>query len=441
MGHSVLPVKTVDDILHSAKKNGLKLSYSNNINILKEPLKIGKMIIPNRLCIHPIEGCDSTDQGAPGELTMRRYTRFAEGGSGLIWHEAASVCHEGLGNPRQWYLHEKNTDKFKLFLNDINEKGIKSNGFKPINIIQATHSGRFSKPNGKPEPVIAYHNPYLNERMNLDADYPVITDDELKRVGEDFIKGAVIAKNAGFDGVDIKVCHRYLLGELFSAYNRKGAYGGSFENRIKLFLDIIDAVQYLVDKNFIITTRINLYDGIAYPFGFGVDRENVDVWDKKEPFDIIKLLFNRNIRLVNITMGTPYFNPHVNRPYEFGLPKPKNEPITGVARLLNGAADLQKEFPEMAVIGTGYSWFGANSAGFAAGAIENDESKLIGFGRMSLAYPNFANDIFEKKVMDRHKSCITCGKCSELMRNGQVVGCVVRDKYYTELYQKMIKNQ
>jgi 2,4-dienoyl-CoA reductase-like NADH-dependent reductase (Old Yellow Enzyme family) len=365
--------------------------------------------------------------------------RFAAGGAGLIWFEAVSVVPEGRANPNQFWITEENVHAYKDLFNDMMNIAHETYGkdHTPMCIMQLTHSGRFSRPVDKPEPVIAYHNPYLNERMKIEADYPVITDEELEQLEGEYVKAAKLAKKAGFHGVDIKACHRYLISELLSAYNRKGKYGGDFEGRSRFLFNVIDKVKKELGNDFVVAVRANMYDGIPYPYGWGVNKDDYTKYDLTEPMKLVQGLYDRGVRLLNVTMGTPYYNPHVNRPYDKGGYIPEESQWVGVERLINGAGEIQKKFPDMVIIGTGYSWMRQFSANIGAGTLESGKAKMIGYGRQAFAYPDYAKDIIENGGLKKEKCCVACGKCTELMRANAYAGCVVRDsETYVELYKK-----
>ena len=421
--------KRLDEIIEESRMLGLELPFSQNTGVLNRPVDIGGLQTPNSIAIHPMEGNDGEKDGTPGELTIRRYKRFAASGAGFIWFEAVAVRHEGRAIPRQLWIHPENIDSFKSLMDMIREIAVRESqvGRKPLCVMQLTHSGRFSKPEGKPAPVIAYHNPYLNQRLRLEPDYPVITDDQLERLEEDFEKAALLAKDAGFDGIDVKCCHRYLNCELLSAYNREGKYGGSFEGRTRFLLNVIDRIKQRLGSSFIVATRLNVYDGIPFPYGWGVDQEDYRRYDLSEPLKLIGLLQERDVRLLNLTMGTPYYNPHVNRPYDTGGYIPEEHQLEGVARLVNGIGEIKKAYPEMCIVGTGFSWLRQFAPNLAAGCIEKGMADLIGFGREAFAYPEFAGDILFKGGMKEKKCCISCSKCSDILRAGGTAGCVIRD--------------
>ena len=410
------------------------LPFSDDLSVLAQPLTVGAHTIPNRLACQAMEGCDGTATGEPGELTMRRYGRFARGGAGLLWFEATAVLEEGRANPRQLYIHDSNLDAFKSAVEQIKEEGIKANGKEPVVIMQATHSGRYSKPQGTPAPLIAYNNPIFEGENPIDSSR-IVTDDYIDLVKEKLIGGAILAEKAGFDGVDIKCCHRYLNSELLSAFNRPGKYGGSLENRTRLLRESIQGALESCGKDFVVTSRMNVYDGFPRPYGFGVGEEGIE-FDPTEPVWVLEQLRNYGVKMLNITMGNPYFNPHVNRPFTMGGYTPEEHPLTGVARMLLGTAALKKAVPEMKILCSALSYLGVAAPNVAAALIEEGGIDLAGFGRQTFAYPDFANDIL-KGGMNKDKLCICCSKCTEIMRAGSTPGCVIRDKeIYLPLHQK-----
>lgn len=408
------------DIETLSREHGF--AYDKDVSILSAPVQGKGYALKNALVVQPMEGCDGED-GAPGEYTYRRYRRFAEGGASLLWAEAIAVCPEGRANPRQLMLTEKNIDGFKRLTDIAHENGAKI-------IAQLTHSGRWSRPVDKSAPIRAAYSAVLDEKQGLDRDYPIATDDYLAALPEAFERSTRLAMRAGFDGVDVKACHLYLYSELLGAFDREGKYGGSYENRTRLLKESVEAAKAAIGSG-ILASRINIYDGIAGPWGVG---ENLAM-DLSEPMRLVKEMENMGVTIMNITMGTPYYNPHVNRPYANGGYKPDEEPLVGVKRLLDGADAAQKAAPEALCVATGYSYLGANAPYVAAGRINNGGARLAGFGRMAFAYPDFAKDIIENGRMDASKCCVTCSLCTKIMRAGGVVGCPVRDQeiYLTEL--------
>lgn len=426
----------MEDLKRQAAELGLGFCCGDTA-VLARPCEIGAKTTPNRLVCQAMEGCDGTPEGTPDELTVRRYRRLAEGGAGIIWFEATAVLEEARANPRQLWLNEKNLDAFKRQAEAIREDAFRVNGYAPLIVIQLTHSGRYSKPHGKPEPLIAYHNPIFEKNTPI-ADERIVTDDYLDRVGEALVNAAAMAAEAGFDGADIKCCHRYLNSELLSAYERPGRYGGSLENRTRLLRESVAGAMQVCPSEFLVSSRMNVYDGFPYPYGFGVSPAGGTDFDPAEPAALLAMLEQLGVKLLNITMGNPYFNPHVNRPFAVGPYTAPEAPLAGVARMLNGTAELKKAAPGIKLICSALSYLGTTAPQVAAGYIENGGFDFAGFGRTIFAYPDFARDILQTGGMKKEKCCVCCSKCSEIMRAGSTPGCVIRDAtVYGPLYREI----
>jgi len=385
----------------------VEIPLSERLGILGTPLAIGNITVRNRLAIQPMEGCDGTPGGEPGELTIRRYERFARSGAGLLWFEATAIVPGGRASPRQLWINEQSLDSFRRVVDMIREISVKEYGFAPLLIMQATHSGRWSKPESRPAARFS--------------------DGELQALEERFGQAARLAAAAGFDGMDVKSCHGYLLCELLSAHDRPGEYGGCFENRTRLLVNGVKAAKSSAPPGFIVTSRLNVYDD-----GPGEDMA--------EPLRLIGILHKElGMNLLNITMGCPYTNPHVNRPFDSGPYEPPEYPLEGVARMVRLTGQAQRAYPGLAVLASGPSYLRQHGAQLAAGAIEQGHCKLVGFGRQAFAYPEFARDILRNGALDPAKCCLACGKCSQLMRAGSTAGCVARDEAYRAIYRRDVQ--
>jgi 2,4-dienoyl-CoA reductase-like NADH-dependent reductase (Old Yellow Enzyme family) len=432
-GHEKFNFKNKDEFLAKGSSLDAGIPFSDDIGALFEPLTVAGKRLPNRLAIQPMEGADAAPGGAPSELTFRRYQRFAASGCGLIWFEAAAVTENGKSNPSQLLLARNTLDGFRRLVEKTRNTARKSLGpnYSPVFILQLTHSGRFSKPQGTPAPIIAQHNPYLDPRPKLPLDYPLISDRELDDLQEVYAEAARMALETGFDGVDIKACHGYLVSELLAAREREGSpYGGSYQNRARFILETAQKIRVRVPE-IIVASRLGVYDAISYPYGFGVDRNDPLRHDLSEPKAIVRRLKDIGLDLLNVTIGIPASKPHYGRPFDkpvSGAAMPDEHPLTGIARLLQIAAEMQQEFPALPVVGTGYSWLRQFFPQVGAGVIKSGGSSLIGIGRLALAYPDFARDLMDNGALNPKKVCLTCSGCSELLRAGQPAGCVVRDK-------------
>ncbi|MFB3894043.1 MAG: flavin oxidoreductase/NADH oxidase [Phycisphaerae bacterium] len=428
---SAFSFHSLDEVREAFAQEGFDPPAGDDLSILATPVRYGRLAVPNRLVAQPMEGCDGTADGAPGELTLRKYIRLAAGGAGMIWFEACAVAGEARANPRQLWLHDGTAGAFADMVRSAREAAQQAGWPRQAYILQLTHSGRYCRPTDKPAPIIAHHSRVLDPRHGLSPEYPLIADEQLDALPGAYVRAAVLARQAGFDGVDIKSCHGYLLNELLASFTREGSrYGGSYENRTRMVRQTLAAVRRAVGANIEVTTRLSVSDAIDWPYGWGVDRTDAARMDLTEPLRLIGELRGDGLRGINITVGNPYSNPHVNRPADgriAGSPPPPERPITGMIRILRAAEEVQRAFPDLTVIASGFAWLRQFGAQFAAGAIKAGLVSLAGFGRGALACPDFASDIIRGGGLDAGKVCITCAGCSQLMRDGQPSGCVVRD--------------
>lgn len=428
--HERFKYKTKYDLLQKVKDLGLELPFTDDVSPLFRPSVLSGITINNRLSVQPMEGYDSENDGSPSELTRRRYLRYASGSSGIIWFEAVSVTHNGRSNPHQLWINDGNSDNYSS-LNQELRKTAGLQGINPLLVIQLTHSGRYSKPDGKPMPQVGSRNPVLDR-----VEAYVLTDDDLRHIQDQYVRASRLAFRAGFNAIDLKACHGYLMVDLLSAKNRENSIFGGVDTsrRFRFMLETFDRIKDEV-PGIIVTTRLNISD--LYPGGFGVDENGQP--DFTEPLMLVSELKSRGMGLLNISMGSPYFNPHVARPYDNpvpGIAVPDEHPLQGIIRMLNSTSLFQKRFPEILIVGSAYSYLRQFAPNTGAAVIENGDASFIGFGRNSFAYPSMPLDLIRTGKADPSKVCITCSGCTRLIRNLRPGGCVIRDK---EIYGKELK--
>ena len=432
-GHERFRFKNQTAFLDKARSLGLEIPFSQDIGILFEKTQIAGRTLSNRLASHPMEGADAEADGAPGELTLRKYQRLAGGGSGLIWFEATAVTEAGKSKERQLWLSKRSLDGFKRLVEKTRSAARRSAGLDhdPLLILQLTHSGRFSRRSGVRAPVIVHHSPILDLLLKIPSDFRLARDEDLDAIQEAFISAAKLAAEAGFDGVDIKACHGYLISELLAARTRPGGkYGGPFENRSRFLVETVQNIRIVVPET-VVASRLSVYDAIPYPHGFGVNKNDCQKEDLDEPKALIQKLVEMGISLINISIGIPSHKPHLGRPFDKPVPGtsiPDEHPLVGIDRLLRISGSLQQAFPSLPVVGTGYSWLRQFFPNVASAVIKAGKSSIIGLGRESLANPDFARELAEKGALDPKKTCLACSGCSRLLRSGGPVGCIVRDK-------------
>ncbi|MGA3044303.1 MAG: NADH:flavin oxidoreductase [Bryobacteraceae bacterium] len=420
-------------------------------SVLARPVRVGALTVGNSIAIQPMEGCDGTLDGRPGQLTWRRYERFARGGAKLIWFEATAVREDGRANTRQLWIAPHNVADFARLLARIHavhqeQWGRADDLLVPI---QLTHSGRYSVPRR----IIAYHNPHIDRKTGTPPDYPAISDGELERLEDAYVAAAGLALEAGFRAVDIKAVHGYLVSELLGAKTRGGRYGGPLENRLCFLRNVIGKLRAAFGSRLLIAVRVNAFDGVPfgcafetpYPYGWGVDAADPLREDLREVKHAVACFREWGVELLNVSMGSPYYNPHVVRPFEKpdeGNYEQPEHPLLGVDRHFRIAGELQRAFRELPMVGSGYSWLQKYAINAGAHHIAAGDIRFLGIGRGALAYPDFARDALEKGELDERRCCKTLTFCTYLMRQkhhplGQFpTGCPPFDK---EGYGQIVK--
>jgi 2,4-dienoyl-CoA reductase-like NADH-dependent reductase (Old Yellow Enzyme family) len=435
--------KSVGDITAASAEHGFDLRFADDLSPLFQSAAIGPFTVGNRLCVQPMEGCDGTPDGRPGELTLRRYHRFGAGGAKLIWVEAAAVVDEGRANPRQLLIIEANLAGLAEIVTACRSAHREACGDDSDLIVglQLTHSGRYSYR----RPLIAVYDAAVDPRTRGVAEVTrLLSDDDLARLVDHYVAAAELAYRAGFQFVDVKQCHRYLLNELLGARSRPGRYGGSLENRTRLARDIITAIRAAV-PGLLIATRLNVYDGPPFPDdvprpfvdGWGIDLNDPSRPDLTEPLRFIGELCQLGVALVNVTVGNPYTSPHLLRPFEYPPPdgyEPPEHPLVGVDRHFRLTAAVQAAYPDLPVVGSGYSYLQEFLPNAASANLRDGRCTFVGVGRLTLAQPDFARQLRDHGRLDRRRVCRTFSYCTALMRSkhnelGQFpAGCPPFDK-------------
>jgi 2,4-dienoyl-CoA reductase-like NADH-dependent reductase (Old Yellow Enzyme family) len=435
---------SVADIEAESDRLGLDLRFSDDLGPLFRPVTVGPLRAGNALCIQPMEGCDGTLDGRPDELTFRRYHRFGAGGAKLIWGEAAAVVEEGRANSRQLLVSDATAASLEDMLRQCRQAHREVFGDDDDLVVglQLTHSGRYSYR----RPLLACHDPGLDLRTVVDrttgkvADesYPLVDDDYLERLPDRYVEAARLAWRIGFAFVDVKQCHRYLLSELLAARTRPGRFGGSLENRTRLARTVIERIRSEV-PGVVVASRLNVYDGIPYqvsadPEGPGVPcpwKAPVEAaWgtrsddpfepDLSEPLWWIGEMVRLGVALVNVSMGNPYASPHIIRPFEYPPPDgyhTPEHPLVGVDRHFRLAGMVQEAFPELPVVGSGYSYLQEYLPQAGAANVRDGRTTFVGVGRAALPMPDFAQQLQQHGRLDRRRVCRTFSYCTALMRS------------------------
>ena len=458
----IAQLKSVDAFRERLEELGLDIPVDDEIltadkgSPMAESLQLGPLQAGNRWCIHPMEGWDANTDGSPTEHTLRRWRNFGLSGAKFIWGgEAAAVQKDGRANPRQTLGMPENKQGLALLLTELTtaHKQQFETADDLVVGLQLTHSGRFCRPNTKAlEPRIAYHHALLDEKFGIDPndDTVVWTDDELDGLVESYVAAAKTAKDVGYEFVDVKACHGYLLHEFLSARSRPGRYGGDFAGRTNLLMSIIRAIQSEV-PGLVIMVRLSVFDSppfvtsrepgkpmdysslLPYSIGFGVDENDPMQIDLTEPIQLLKQLQEANVASVNVSCASPYYNPHFMRPAIFPPSdgyQPPEDPLVGVERQIHVAKKCKEAVPDLPLVGTGYTYLQDYLANVAQAVVRKGWIDSVGLGRMVLSYPDLPADTLTGRASQRKKVCRTFSDCTTAPRNGIISGCFPLDGYY-----------
>jgi 2,4-dienoyl-CoA reductase-like NADH-dependent reductase (Old Yellow Enzyme family) len=451
----VATLRTADDFRAHLDAGGISLPFDATLEApatsFAQPLERDGVRAGNRFCILPMEGWDGTPEGDPSDLTRRRWTNFGRSGAKLIWGgEAVAVRMDGRANPNQLVLTEKTVGAVARLRQGLVDTHVERFGSDRDLLVslQLTHSGRFARPlvKDRPEPLVAYNHPLLDRRFA--GGVRVLSDDDLDRLVGEFVRAGRLAFDAGFPFVDVKHCHGYLGHELLSAYDRPGRYGGSFENRTRFLREVTAGLRAEV-PGLGIMVRLSCFDTVpwhkgpdgvgqpepvnGYHSAFGLLSGDLDaaLGDARA---LLRLLESLDIHWVCLTAGSPYYNPHVQRPALFppldGYTPPE-DPLRGVARQIQATAILKKEFPRLAVVGSGYSYLQEWLPHVGQRVLRDGGADFVGLGRMVLSYPDLPADVLEGRPLRRKSICRTFSDCTTAPRSGLVSGCYPLDPFYT----------
>jgi NADPH2 dehydrogenase len=412
--------------------------------------------VGNRFAILPMEGWDGETDGRPSDLTWRRWRHFGISGAKLIWGgEAVAVRHDGRANPNQLLLNESTlTDIASLREGLIAAHQERFGRSDDLLVgLQLTHSGRFCRPNDhrRLEPRIVYRHPYLDSRFGINDDRPLLSDNEIAVIADDFVRAARLAQRAGFAFVDIKHCHSYMGHEFLSAIDRPGRYGGNLENRTRFLRDIVAGIRAEA-PGLEIGVRVSAFDfrpfepgpdgaGVPvaarqpYRYAFGADAATGLTVDLRETSEFFTLLERLGIEIVCTSGGSPYYNPHLLRPAAFPPSdgyQPPEDPLVGVARQIAATAWLKARHPRLTLIGSGYSYLQEWLPHVSERVVRDCGADFIVIGRMVLSYPEFPADVLAGRPLARKRLCRTFSDCTTAPRNGLLSGCFPLDPFYRD---------
>jgi NADPH2 dehydrogenase len=489
-------LKSVADFRKHVAALGLDLPCDDQIrrapeSPLAQPVELitvnGKRI-GNRIAIQPMEGWDGTTTGGVTEEMIRRWQRFGESGAKLIFGgEAMAVRADGRANPNQLIINDENRAGIAKLRETLLVAHQERYGTTDDLVIgfQLTHSGRFCRPNDKKrwESRVAYRHPILDQKFGVTSDAQVLSDSDVEQIIECYVRAAKIAAEVGADFVDLKHCHGYLLHEFLSAHTRPGKYGGVFENRTRILREIVSGIR-ASGNNIEIGVRLSAFDFVPfkpdptmsqpgklgpgipedfshclpYRYAFGVNENNPVEYDLTETFRFAELCMELGVKLLNLSAGSPYYNPHIQRPAAYPPSdgyQPAHDPLIDVARQIDVTRQISEWLKKLnsstvekaagapsstvqpnsstrpLLIGTAYSYLQEYLPHVAQFVVRNGWTDLVGLGRMTLSYPNMLADAMGQGTLTPKMICRTFSDCTTAPRNGLISGCYPLDKYYT----------
>jgi 2,4-dienoyl-CoA reductase-like NADH-dependent reductase (Old Yellow Enzyme family) len=319
------------------------------------------------------------------------------------------------------------------------------------------------------EPRVAFRHPILDRKFNVTSDAQMFSDAEIEELIQCYIRAAKIAWDVGADFVDIKHCHGYLLHEFLGAHTRPGKFGGSFANRTRILREIVAGIR--ASGNPIeIGVRLSAFDFVPfkpdpaqsqpgklgpgipedyahclpYRYGFGVNASNPVAYDLTETHQFAELCAELGVKLLNLSAGSPYYNPHIQRPAAYPPSdgyQPAHDPLIDVARQLNvvrqikahldGIQNPESRIQNPVLVGSAYSYLQEYLPHVAQYVVRHNWTDMIGLGRMVLSYPNVLADAVANGALTTKQICRTFSDCTTAPRNGMISGCYPLDKYYS----------
>lgn len=416
-------LQTASEFSAYLEKNDIDLPFEHIVETgqdapLAQPVSVGEFEIGNRWAILPLEGWDSDAEGNPTEASLARWEAFGRSGVKTIWGESAAVRPDGRSTPTQLLASEKTVSGLTELVEAARSAhAARFDGAVDLKVgIQITHSGRLSHPApaGDAAPVTARHHPYLDERL---GPAPLLTDDELWRLIDDYASAADAVARAGFDFVDLKACHGYLSHELLGGYERPGEFGGSFENRTRFLRTITQRIK-TDTPDLELALRLSAFDTVVhtagpdqtgvpitdgpYRFWFGTDETGHEI-DLTEPIRLLTDLHGMGVDLICVTGSSPYNSWHYQRPAlnakpgEYSTPE---EPLRGVARHIQVTSALRAAVPGIVTVGSGYSYLQQWLPNVAQAAVRGGMTDIVGIARMHLAYPGMVSDSLAGRPLD-----------------------------------------
>ncbi len=350
-----------------------------------EPIRVGTMEIKNRIVFPPMNTNLSSEDGCVTQQLEDYYMKRAKGGAGFIVLEAASISKESRNHPRQPMICDRRyTASWARLIEKIHRYGTKVS-------VELVHYGSEASmlPRVSPSACSKYEEPG-----------EVLTVEQIHAIQQQFVEAAKLAKQSNIDAITLHACHGYLIAEFLSPIfnKRTDMYGGSFENRCRFLLEIIEKCKIELGANFPIMARFSVDEFIE-----GGNR-------LEDSIALAKVLEKAGVCAIDISASQPsaylLTTPLYCLPHTKGLLVPYSEEL--------------KKAVEIPV----FTAIGIREPEFAEEIIASNKADLIAMGRSQLADPEYANKVKNNKV-ECIRHCLSCGFCIDTLDADRQICCAV----------------
>ncbi|MBU9722154.1 MULTISPECIES: FAD-dependent oxidoreductase [Bacillaceae] len=337
------------------------------------PINIGTVKLKNRFIVPAMGSHLGESNGQVSQRTIDYYVARAKGGYGLIFTEFTCIDPVGMAMPGQLGIWD---DSFIPGHKRLTEEIHKNDG---LIFCQLQHAGRlsYSMVTGNqpvaPSPVASPANKEIPRELKTEEVYELI---------EKFANGAVRAKEAGYDGVELHGAHQYIIAQFMSPYSNKrmDEFGGHFHNRMRFATEIVKKIKEKCGDDFPVSVRIS------------AEESEHDSWGVRQARTAAKTLEEAGTDVISVSIGGAH-----GTSYKTLAP----QAIPPGFNAENSA--LIKEVLQIPVIVTGR----IVDPYIAEDILASESADIVSLGRPSLADPEFPNKVKENRI-DEIIPCVAC---------------------------------
>lgn len=358
----------------------------NKFAKLAEPVWIGSMQVKNRIVFPPMNTNLTSETGCVTPELEAYYIRRAKGGAGLIILEAASVSQDSRNHPRQPMICDRRyVASWARLVEKLHRYGAKVS-------VELVHYGSEASmpPRISPSGLSKYK----------DDPGHILSVEDIRQVQQQFVDAALYAKQSGIDAITLHACHGYLIAEFLSpVFNqREDEYGGSFENRCRFLLEILEKCRRALGSRYPIMVR---YSADEFIKGGRTMEEAVELAKILEAHGVDAIDISASQPSAYLMTTPPYCLPHTK-----GLLVPYSEAIKQAVKV-----------PVFTAIGI-------RDPEYAEQILEQGKADLIALGRPQIADPDYADKVF-RGCPEKIRHCLSCEYCLDTLDDDRQICCAV----------------